>query len=220
MKAGEYKGKTAVVTDIDQERLKRLEKIYPPEKYAACGIELHFVNTGEMADPAAGLRALTGGKGFDDVLVMAPSEAVLTQADEILGENGCLNFFAGPRDPGLKAPVNFFNVHYGMTHIIGTKGGTTRDIREVADLMARGVLDPSPMITHIGGMGAVIDTVLNLSKIPGGKKMIYNQLDLPLLALEDLEKQQDPRLRELGTLVQENEGIWSPACEKFLLEKL
>ena len=115
---------------------------------------------------------------------------------------------------------DIINVHYGMTHIIGTKGGTTRDIREVADLMARGVLDPSPMITHIGGMGAVIDTVLNLSKIPGGKKMIYNQLDLPLLALEELEKQQDPRLRELGTLVQENEGIWSPACEKFLLEKL
>ena len=206
-----------VVTDIDEARLARLEKIYPPQEYAAQGIELHFVNTGRMDDPAAGLRALTGGKGFDDVLVMAPSEAVLVQADEILGDNGCLNFFAGPRDPHLKAPVNFFNVHYGSTHIIGTKGGTTEDMREVADLMARGVLDPSPMITHIGGLNAVIDTVMDLPKIPGGKKMIYSHLDLPLLALDELEDQTDPRLRELGRMVRENGGFWSPACEEFLL---
>lgn len=208
-----------VVTDIDQARLDRLVMVYPPEKYAQRGIELHFVNTGKMEDPVVGLRALTGGKGFDDVLVMAPSEAVLTQADEILGDNGCLNFFAGPRDPELKAPINFFNVHYGMTHIIGTKGGTTRDLQEVADLIERGVLDPSSMITHIGGLGAVKDTILNLPKIPGGKKMIYNQLDLPLLALDELEQQDDPRLQELGRMVRENGGFWSPACEKYLLEK-
>ncbi len=212
--------KMLVVTDIDPAKLRRLEKIYPPEEYAKRGTELHFVNTGEMDDPVAGLRTLTGGKGFDDVLVMAPSEAVLTQADEILGDNGCLNFFAGPRDTNLKAPVNFFNIHYGMTHIIGTKGGTTRDLQEVADLMARGVMDPSPMITHIGGLGAVIDTIMNLPNIPGGKKMIYNQLDIPLLALDELEDQEDPRLQELGRMVRENDGFWSPACEAYLLKNL
>ena len=208
-----------VVTDIDRDRLQRLESIYPPEKYAARGIDLRFVNTGLMKDPAAELRALTGGRGFDDVLVMAPSEAVLTQADEILGENGCLNFFAGPRDAGLKAPVNFFNVHYGSTHIIGTKGGTTEDIREAADLMARGILDPSPMITHIGGLNAAVDTILNLPGIPGGKKMIYSDADLPLLALDELEDQADPRLQQLGRMVKENGGFWSPACEEYLLRE-
>jgi hypothetical protein len=29
------------------------------------------------------------------------------------------------------------------------------------------------MITHIGGMDAVIDTTLNFPQMPGGKKLIY-----------------------------------------------
>ncbi len=220
--------KLLVVTDIDEERLRRAARVFPPEKYAARGITLLFVNTGSMKDPVRELRQLsrqgiqeknsTAGDGFDDILVMAPTEPLLVQADEILAVNGCLNFFAGPRDTGLRAPVNYFRVHYDSTHIIGTKGGTDRDMREVADLMTRGVLDPSPLITHIGGLPAVRETVLNLSQIPGGKKMIYAHLDLPLMALDELEQQEDPRLRRLGEMVRDNDGVWSPDCEHYLLQ--
>ena len=41
------------------------------------------------------------------------------------------------------------------------------------------------MVTHIGGLNAVVDTVLNLPQIPGGKKLIYNHIDLPLTAIDD-----------------------------------
>ena len=61
--------------------------------------------------------------------------------------------------------------------------------------------------------------ILNLPGIPGGKKMIYSDADLPLLALDELEDQADPRLQQLGRMVKENGGFWSPACEEYLLRE-
>ncbi len=47
------------------------EKLLPVKQAAEEGIELIYVNTAGMADPAA-LRTLTDGAGFDDVFVYAP----------------------------------------------------------------------------------------------------------------------------------------------------
>ena len=44
------------------------------------------------------------------------------------------------------------------------------------------------MITHIGGIDAQIDTILNLPKIPGGKKLMYLGKNLELTAIEDFEE--------------------------------
>lgn len=90
-------------------------------------------------------------------------------ADELLAEDGCLNFFAGPTDKNFKVPFNFYNVHYNSTHVVGTSGGSTDDMKEAIALSATGQLQPSFMVTHIGGLDAVPDTVLNLPDIHGGK---------------------------------------------------
>ena len=84
-----------VVTDINAERLARAEQLFPVEEAAKDGIELHFVNTADMADPASELRALTGGTGFDDVFCYAPVGQVVELSSDVLGRDGCLNFFAG-----------------------------------------------------------------------------------------------------------------------------
>lgn len=44
------------------------------------------------------------------------------------------------------------------------------------------------MITHIGGLDAYADTTLHLPEIPGGKKLIYTQIHMPLTAIEDFRK--------------------------------
>ncbi|HBR02019.1 MAG TPA: L-sorbose 1-phosphate reductase, partial [Ruminiclostridium sp.] len=49
------------------------------------------------------------------------------------------------------AEFNFYNVHYNGTHVVGTSGGNTDDMRESLELMAKGKINPSSMITHIGG---------------------------------------------------------------------
>ncbi len=207
-----------VVTDIDDARLNRTASIYTPEEAAKHGVKLVYLNTAENA--VEKLMALTGGKGYDDVLVMAPVRPVVEQGDAILGRDGCLNFFAGPADPKFSATFNFYNVHYSTTHVVGTSGGNTDDLVESIDMMSKGLINPSSMITHIGGLNAVVATTLNLPKIPGGKKLIYTHLDLPLTAIDDFEAlgQADPMFADLAAIVKEAGGLWCAKAEHYLLE--
>ena len=177
-----------VITDIDEVRLKRASELFTEEYAKERGVEIHFVNTAKVDDPVKTLRDLTGGTGFDDVSVYAPVRPVIEMADEILGFDGCLNFFAGPVDPKLSAMFNFFDVHYKMHHLVGSSGGNTDDMKECLKLAGEGRLDPAVMITHIGGIDAQIDTILNLPKIPGGKKLMYLGKNLELTAIEDFEE--------------------------------
>jgi L-sorbose 1-phosphate reductase len=208
-----------VVTDIDDNRLSRAAKLFPPEHADNQGIKLQFVNTGKMNDPVKYLRELSAGTGFDDVFVFAPVKSVVEQADAILGFDGCLNFFAGPTNPEFKAEFNFYNVHYAFTHIVGTSGGNTDDMRESLKLMGEGKINPAIMITHVGGLDAVVDTTLNLPQIPGGKKLIYTNVSMPLISLNKLEEagKKDPFYSGLHKIVAKNDYIWSLEAEKYLL---
>jgi threonine dehydrogenase-like Zn-dependent dehydrogenase len=182
--------RTLVVTDINAERLARAERLLPPEEAARFGVTLHYVNTAQLADTseegvAAHLHTFAPD-GFDDVFVFAPVGAVFNQGRAILGHDGCLNFFAGPSRKDIFGTLNLYDVHYSGHHIVGTSGGGTADLRESIELMAAGRINPSAMITHIGGINVVPDTVLRLPEIPGGKKLIYTGLDIPLIALDEL----------------------------------
>ena len=162
---------------------------------------------------------LSSGTGYDDVYVYAPVKAVVEQGDRILGNNGCLNFFAGPTNTQFRAEFNFYNVHYAGTHIVGTSGGNTADMIESLDMMSKGLLNPAVMVTHIGGLNAVIDTTLNLPNIPGGKKLIYNNIKLELTAIADFAEKgrTDPLFRQLDDIVKRNNGLWCAEAEKYLL---
>lgn len=94
-----------VVVDIDDKRLAQVEKLLPVELAASKGIELVYVNTKGMSDPVQMLRALTDDAGFDDVFVYAAVPSVVEMADELLAEDGCMNFFAGPTDKKLQSAV-------------------------------------------------------------------------------------------------------------------
>ena len=208
-----------VVTDIDSRRLARAACLFPPEQADEEGIRLIYVNTGEIDNPVAYLWELSRGNGFDDVFVFAPVKQVIEQGDSILGFDGCLNFFAGPTSPDFKAEFNFYNVHYSFTHIVGTSGGNTDDMIESLRLMEEGKINPSVMITHVGGLDAVVDTTLNLPGIPGGKKLIYTNISMPLVSLYGLEEKgkSDPFYKGLHDIVQRNDYIWNPEAESYLL---
>jgi len=209
-----------VVTDIDDTRLTRAASIFTPEHAEKEGVHLIYVNTGRMKDPAKHLLELTDNKGFDDVFIFAPLKPVIELGDSILGFDGCLNFFAGPTNPEFKAEFNFYNVHYAFTHIVGTSGGNTDDMKESLKLMGEGKINPAVMITHVGGLDSVVDTTLNLPQIPGGKKLIYTNISMPLTALAKLEEmgKKDPLFAGLHDIVSKNDYIWSLEAEKFLLE--
>lgn len=206
-----------VVTDIDQTRLDRAGQILSQGEAKKNGIQLTYLNTGAVEDPVAALLAQNGGKGYDDVLCFAPVAAVVEQADAILGEDGCLNFFAGPSNPAFNARFNFYNVHYASTHVVGTSGGNTADMVEALEMMSRGLLTPAILVTHIGGLNSVVDTTLNLPQVPGGKKLIYTNIQLPLTAISEFRAQQDPLFHTLADICDRYNGLWSPEAEAYLL---
>jgi len=208
-----------VVTDIDDNRLSRAACLFTPERAMKEGISLIYVNTSKIEDPVKHLRDLTGGTGFDDVFVFAPVKPVIEQGDAILGFDGCLNFFAGPTNPDFRAELNFYNVHYAFTHIVGTSGGNTDDMRESLKLMSEGKINPAVMVTHVGGLDAVVETTLNLPRIPGGKKLIYTNISMPLVSLYKLAElgKNDPFYAGLHELVAKDDYIWSLEAERYLL---
>jgi len=207
-----------VVTDIDQARLDRAATLYTKEFAASRGIDLRYVNTGVVENPAEYLRGLTGGTGYDEVVVMAPVPAVIEQGDDILGQDGCLNFFSGPGRADFKAPLNFYNVHYASTHIVGTSGGNTDDMKEALDLMGKG-MDPAGLVTHIGGLNVVPETTLHLPEIKGGKKLVYTHIEMPLTAITEFEEKgkTNPVYAELDRLCKAHHGLWNIEAEEYLL---
>lgn len=217
---GPRKPSLLVVTDVDQARLDRAASLYTPRQAAMKGVALHYLNT-STGDPIAAMRTLTRNEGFDDVFVFAPVAPLIEQASKLLGFNGCLNFFAGPSKADFAASINFYDVHYSGHHVVGSSGGNNDDLRESLDLIGKNVIDPSVMITHVGGMDSAAQTILNLPKIPGGKKLIYTGISMPLTAIDDFGKlgaAGDATMAELGRLAAEHNGLWSTEAEQYLLQ--
>jgi L-sorbose 1-phosphate reductase len=215
---GEKKPNLIVLTDIDQSKLDRAAVIFPPEDAARIGIRLSFVNV-TTQNGVQELMSVSDNKGYDDVFVMVPNAAVVEQASMILRADGCLNFFTGPTNQSFKAPFNFYNVHYYGHHVIGSVGSTTDDMVEALDMIGKGIINPAIMVTHIGGLDSTAETILNLPNIPGGKKLIYTGISLPLVALEDFEMKgaADPLFRMLSHIIKKSKGMWNEEAEEYLL---
>ena len=93
-------------------------------------------------------------------------------------------------------------------------------MREALDIMGRGIINPSVMITHVGGLDSAVETTLNLPKIPGGKKLIYTNKRLPLVAIDDFAEQgkSDPFYAGLAEICGRNQNVWNLEAEQYLLE--
>ena len=219
-----------LVTDISPERLTRTRQLYPVEEAEKLGVRLVYLNPRELPGGEGTVpdyvKELTGGAMMDDVFVFFPDADLIQQADAMLGRDGCLNFFAGPPDREFKAALNFYNVHYERHHLVGTSGGNTEDMRLSLKLMAEGRINPAEMITHVGGLDSAADTILNLPDIPGGKKLVYAHVRMPMTAISEFGRRAhecDEPFRsvfaELGSIVEKSGNIWSTEAEKFLLSR-
>lgn len=207
-----------VVTDISRRRLDRATRIHTQEEAGRLGVRLLWVNPDDEADVVRTLREIAG-RGFDDVFVFTPKEEVVRQADALLDQDGCLNFFAGPTDRAFSAAFNFYDVHYAAHHLVGTSGGNAQDMRDAQALIAAGRINPAGMITHIGGLDAAAQATLDLPDIPGGKKLIYTHLRLPLTAIEDLAAlgEENALFSALAEICGRHNGLWSAEAEAYLL---
>ncbi len=207
-----------VVTDIDPERLAWAASKCPPSEAAKKSTELIYLDTSGLADPVATLREISGG-GFDDVFVMVPVPSLFSMAEEICRTDGCVNFFAGPAVHTLPGSLNLYRVHYDGIHVVGTAGSIPEDTLDTIGLIEKRQIEPGALVSHILGLRAVPSTILAMEKPSGAKKVCYNSIDIPLVAVGDFGRlgETDPLFRELDRIVSACGGLWCAEAEAFLL---
>jgi hypothetical protein len=68
-------------------------------------------------------------------------------------------------------------------------------------------------------MNAVEETLFAMATPNGAKKVCYNELDLPLIAVADLAKlgETNDLYKNLAEIVERNGGIWCAEAEEYLL---
>lgn len=216
----EKKPARVVVTDMDAGRIARAKELISPELAAEHGVELVYIDASTDAGSLENLMDISGGKGYDDVFVYAPIVDLAELGDSLLAFDGCLNFFAGPSNPDFKALINLYNCHYTSTHILGSTGGNTDDLKEALALSAAGKIRPAVMVSHICGIDAIAETMANLPNIHAGKILSYPHIEMPLTAIDDFAElgKNDPLFAALHASCQAHQGLWNAEAEKILLD--
>lgn len=166
----------------------------------------------QLLDAAVG----TGGEGYDDVIVLAPSTQVVMDAMAMMAPGGVINIFAGlPR--GTRAPLDLSGVVTRGVRLTGSSGSLIGDLRHMLEVTERGELDPNLSVVAVAGLSAAkegLDGVMH-SRFPG-KVVIYPQvLDFPLTMLSDLKDRLPSVYARLGP----NES-WSVEAEEVFLQEM
>lgn len=215
---GPKKPSVLVVTGRTQEKLDMAAKLYTVEEAKKQGIQLVYVNTRDMEDVNARLRAYSLD-GFDDVIIFAPNQEMVTYGTKMLAYDGCLNFFSGPADQEFSANVNFYNVHYNSTHFVGTSGGNTEDMRQSIELIEKKIVNAAKIATHVLGLDEVAEVTKELPNLGGGKKIVYTHKRFPLTEVDKIgEKSDNKFINELKPILRRHGDLWSGEAERYFLQ--
>ena len=151
---------------------------------------------------------------------MVPVPALFNLAEKICREDGCINFFAGPPVHDLQGSLNLYRVHYDGIHVVGTAGSIPKDMEEILNLIKDKKINAGATVSHILGLNALKETLFAFEKPNGAKKICYNELDIPLIAISDLKElgKTNPLYKALAEIVDKNGGVWNCAAEEYLLE--
>lgn len=207
-----------VVTDLDQTRLDFATRMSSPQRAKKRGVDLHYINTSDVDDVVSMLLELSNG-GFDDVFVMVPVPGLFQMAEKICREDGCINFFAGPAVHELQGSLNLYRVHYDGIHVVGTAGSIPQDMMDVIRLIEQNAINAGALVSHILGLNSAKEALFAMEKPNGAKKVCYNELDLPIVAISELAElgKTNELFRELSVIVENNDGLWCKAAEDYLL---
>lgn len=158
----------------------------------------------------------TGGRGFDDIVVLAPSVEAMEMAAEYLAPGGVLNIFAGlPR--GTKAELDLSLVYAQDIRFVGTSGSRIRHLQRVLEKAQAGVLSPNRSVAAISGIPGAWEGLkaVREGRFPG-KIVVYPQIeDLGLTPLSELRE----KLPTVYARLEPGE-MWTKAAEEELLREL
>jgi threonine dehydrogenase-like Zn-dependent dehydrogenase len=203
-----------VATNRGAQRLAELQRTFGPLAEAQ-GKRFYALNPQAAPQQWAALcDDLTGGRGFDDIVVVAADLPLMAQAVERLAPDGMLALFAGlPLGSLLPVPLDHV-VRYGA-QFTGTSGSSLADQQRVIRRTLAGQLAPAHTVAAIGGLQAAAEGLQAVSERRfAGKIVLFPHLrDLPLLGLDELPDVLPAVASCLGA-----GGVWTAAAEQALFE--
>jgi len=144
-----------LVTDLSDERLASLKHLVSLLcKGRECAASLTFENPKDL--PAEELDTFLTGKfpgGFDDVVVLVPVSAIITQASHYLAPHGVLNIFAGVK-VGTITDLPLAAIVKDRMRVVGSSGSPLAAMRDTLALTESGKLSTSYSLAAIGDMGS------------------------------------------------------------------
>jgi threonine dehydrogenase-like Zn-dependent dehydrogenase len=198
---------TIVCTDISDMRLNELCDTFAAQARAK-GIRFICFNPTDQADEETRMAAFDHA-GFDDIVMLVPVPAVITEAAGHLAPNGVMNVFAGVAR-GTMVTLDLSGTYLENMRIIGHSASKMSDFELVLQKADSGELSPNRSLAAIGslsaareGLQAVKDATL------AGKVVIYPHIkEMPLTTLAELKERMPTvyaKLNELGEWTNEAE---------------
>jgi NAD(P)-dependent dehydrogenase (short-subunit alcohol dehydrogenase family)/threonine dehydrogenase-like Zn-dependent dehydrogenase len=203
-----------VASDVDPDRLETV-RAKNADVAEERGIEFLCLNPQEMGMEAfeAALREKTGGKGFDDIVLLAPVAPLITHGIQFLAENGILNIFAG-LPVGTTAELDLSEVATKRIRLVGTSGSTIADLQVTLDTTESGRVSTNRSVAAVGSIHAGwegLDGVANARFL--GKVVLFPHIEyLPLTTLAELPERLPGVARHLDA-----RGGWTCEAEEALL---
>ncbi len=177
---------TIVCTDVSDLRLDDLCTSFAQEA-AARGIEFICLNPTHKDEYQAEMAQLKK-QGFDDIVVLVPAPAVISDAATYLAARGIMNIFAGV-GRGTMARLNLSDIYLKSVRVFGHSSSTIADLRLMLQQAESGELSPNRSVAAIGSLAAARDGLRALKDtvFPGKVVIFPNIKEMPLTALPDLK---------------------------------
>jgi threonine dehydrogenase-like Zn-dependent dehydrogenase len=177
---------TIVCSDVSDLRLDDLCTSFAAEAEAK-GVEFICLNPMNKEAYAAGMAPFKE-QGFDDIIVLAPIPAVISDAMTYLAPRGVMNIFAGVAR-GTMAQLDLSDIYLKDARVIGHSASTIGDLRLMLHQAETGDLSPNRSVAAVGSLNAAKDGLRSVKdQVFPGKVVIFpNIKDLPLTPLAELK---------------------------------
>ncbi len=175
-----------VCSDVSDLRLNDLRDSFAAEAEAK-GVQFICLNPTNKAAYEAGMAPFQA-QGFDDVIVLAPVPAVISDAATHVAPYGIMNVFAGV-GRGTMTDFDLSDVYLKNVRWFGHSASTIDDLRLMLHQAESGELSPNRAVAAIGSLNAARDGLISVrdTTFPG-KVVIFPQIkDMPLTPLAELK---------------------------------
>ena len=203
-----------VCTDVSELRLNDLYESYADEAKER-GIEFVCLNPMEK-DAYADAMKEYDREGFDDIIVLAPVPAVISEASTHLAPKGVMNVFAGVAR-GTMVELDLNDLYQRNVRHIGHSASGIDDMQVMLEQIESGSLSTNRTVAAVGSMNAARDGLMAVrDTVFPGKVVIYLHIkDLPLTALAELKDRLPSVYAQL-----KNGRQWTNEAEDELLETM